>query len=127
MESKNVPGVEALRIDIDQAKPEMPIVIDRAKARRLNVSTYAVADAIRTALFGKEVSTYRVEGDDDDYKIQVRLRDDQRYDVGTIMDMKITFRDMVSGQIRQVPISAVAKDELSTTFSAIKRQDLNAW
>ncbi|MBL7939643.1 MAG: efflux RND transporter permease subunit [Flavobacteriales bacterium] len=124
MESKNVPGVEALRIDIDRAKPEMPIIIDRAKARRLNVSTYAVADAIRSALFGKEVSTYRIEGDDDDYKIMVRLQDDQRYDVGTIMDMKITFRDMLNGQIRQVPISAVATDELSSTFSAIKRTDL---
>ncbi|MBK7084345.1 MAG: efflux RND transporter permease subunit [Flavobacteriales bacterium] len=124
MESKNVPGVEALRVDIDRAKPEMPIIIDRAKARRLNVSTYAVADAIRSALFGKEVSTYRVEGDDDDYKIMVRLQDDQRYDVGTIMDMKITFRDMLNGQIRQVPISAVATDELSSTFSAIKRTDL---
>lgn len=124
LDGKNVPGVEALRIDIDRAKPEMPIVIDRAKARRLNVSTYAVADAIRSALFGKEVSTYRIEGDDDDYKIMVRLKDEQRYDVGTIMDMKITFRDMLNGQIRQVPISAVATDELSSTFSAIKRQDL---
>ena len=124
MESKNVPGVEALRVDIDRQKPEMPIVIDRAKAGRLNVSTYAVADAIRTALFGKEVSTFRVEGDDDDYKIQVRLKDDQRYDVGTIMDMKITFRDMLTGQIRQVPISAVATEGLGTTFSAIKRTDL---
>lgn len=124
MEERNVPGVEALRIDIDRAKPEMPILIDRAKARRLNVSTYAVADAIRTALFGKEVSTYRIEGDDDDYKIMVRLRDDQRYDVGTIMDMNITFRDMLNGQIRQVPISAVATAELGSTFSAIKRTDL---
>ncbi len=124
LEGKNVPGVEALRIDIDRAKPEMPIIIDRAKARRLNVSTYAVADAIRTALFGKEVSTYRIEGDDDDYKIMVRLQDDQRYDVGTIMNMDITFRDMLNGKIRQVPISAVAKEELSSTFSAIKRTDL---
>ena len=124
IESKNVPGVEALRVDIDRAKPEMPIIIDRAKARRLNVSTYAVADAIRTALFGKEVSTYRIDGDDDDYEIQLRLKDAHRYDVGTLMDMKITFRDMLDGKIRQVPISAVAKDELSTTFSAIKRTDL---
>ena len=75
IEDKNVPGVEALRIDIDRAKPEMPIVIDREKARRLNVSTYQVADAIRTALFGKEVSTFRIEGDDDDYEINVRLKD----------------------------------------------------
>ncbi len=124
MESKNVPGVEALRIDIDRAKPEMPIIIDRAKARRLNVSTYAIADAIRSALFGKEVSTYRIEGDDDDYKIMVRLKDEQRYDIDAIMDMKITFRDMLNGQIRQVPISAVATDERTSTFSAIKRTDL---
>jgi multidrug efflux pump subunit AcrB len=75
IEDQNVPGVEALRIDIDRAKPEMPIIIDREKARRLNVSTYAVADAIRTALFGKEVSTFRIEGDDDDYEINVRLKD----------------------------------------------------
>ena len=125
IEDKNVPGVEALRIDIDRAKPEMPIVIDREKARRLNVSTYQVADAIRTALFGKEVSTYRVEGDDDDYEINVRLKDEYRYDTQRLMDMRITFRDMLTGQIRQVPLSAVAREEYSTTFSAIKRKDLD--
>lgn len=124
IDDRNVPGVEALRIDIDRAKPEMPIIIDRAKARRLNVSTYAVADAIRTALFGKEVSTYRIDGDDDDYEINVRLKDEYRYDPQRLMDMKITFRDMLSGQIRQVPISAVATAETGTAFSAIKRKDL---
>ena len=125
IEGKNVAGVEALRIDIDRAKPEMPIVIDREKARRLNVSTYQVADAIRTALFGKEVSTFRIEGDDDDYEINVRLKDQYRYDTQRLMDMRITFRDMLTGQIRQVPISAVAKEEYTTTFSAIKRKDLD--
>jgi multidrug efflux pump len=125
IEERNIPGVEALRIDIDRAKPEMPIVIDREKARRLNVSTYQVADAIRTALFGKEVSTFRIEGDDDDYEINIRMKDDYRYDTQRLMDMRITFRDMLTGQIRQVPISAVAKEEYTTTFSAIKRKDLD--
>ncbi len=124
IEGRNIPGIEALRIDIDRAKPEMPIVIDRAKARRLNVSTYQIADAIRTALFGKEVSTYRIDGDDDDHKINVRLKDQYRYDPQQLMNMKITFRDMLTGQIRQVPISAVAIDEHKSTFSAIKRKDL---
>ena len=125
IEDRNVPGVEQLRIDIDRAKPEMPIVIDREKARRFNVSTYAVADAIRTALFGKEVSTYRIEGDDDDYEINIRLKDEYRYDPQQLMDMRITFRDMLTGQIRQVPISAVADESYTTTFSAIKRKDLD--
>ncbi|MCI1752018.1 MAG: efflux RND transporter permease subunit [Flavobacteriales bacterium] len=125
IEDRNVPGIEALRIDIDRAKPEMPIIIDREKARRLNVSTYAIADAIRTALFGKEVSTFRVEGDDDDYEINVRLKDEYRYNTQQLMDMRITFRDMLTGQIRQVPISSVAKEDYTTTFSAIKRKDLD--
>ncbi len=125
IEDRNVPGIEALRIDIDRAKPEMPIIIDRAKARRYNVSTYAIADAVRTALFGKEVSNYRVEGDDDDHEVNIRLNDEYRYDPQKLMDMKVTFRDMLNGQIRQVPISAVATAERSSTFSAIKRKDLD--
>ena len=84
-----------------------------------------MADAIRTALFGKEVSTFRIEGDDDDYEINIRLKDQYRYDAQQLMDMRITFRDMLNGQIRQVPISAVAKEAYSTTFSAIKRKDLD--
>lgn len=125
IESRNVPGVEALRLDIDRAKPEMPIIIDREKARRLNVSTYAIADAVRTALFGKEVSNYRVEGDDDDHEINIRLNDKYRYDAQQLLDMKVTFRDMLSGKMRQVPISAVAHAERTSTFSAIKRKDLD--
>ncbi len=124
IESRNVPGIEALRLDIDRESPEMPIIIDREKARRLNLSTYAIADAIRTALFGKEVSNYRVEGDDDDHEINIRLNDKYRYDPQQLMDMKVTFRDMLNGQIRQVPISAVAHAERTSTYSAIKRKDL---
>ncbi|MBK9060148.1 MAG: efflux RND transporter permease subunit [Flavobacteriales bacterium] len=125
IELRNVPGIEALRLDIDRAKPEMPIIIDREKARRLNVSTYAIADAVRTALFGKEVSNYRVEGDDDDHEINIRLNDKYRYDPQQLLDMKVTFRDMLNGQIRQIPISAVAHAERTSTFSAIKRKDLD--
>lgn len=44
IEDRNIPGVEALRIDIDCAKPEMPIVIDREKARRLNAIPSCVTE-----------------------------------------------------------------------------------
>lgn len=125
IEARNVPGVEALRINMDRTeKPEMPIVINHEKARRLNVSTYAVADAIRTALFGKEVSTFRIEGDDDDYEINVRLKDEYRYDIQQLMDMRVTFRDMLTGQIRQVPISAVAHAEYASTLA---RSNARTW
>jgi multidrug efflux pump len=127
IESKNVPGVEALRIDIDRAKPEMPITIDREKARRLNVSTYAVADAIRTALFGKEVSTFRMEGDDDDYEINVRLKDAYRYDVQQLMDMKVTFRDMLTGRSARYPSAPWPRRSTAPPSAPSSARTWTAW
>lgn len=118
----NIGGIENLKLDVEQGKPEMPIVIDREKARRFNVSTYQVGDAMRTALFGKEVSRYK-EGEDD-YPINIRLNDEYRYDADALLNQRITFRDQASGKIQQVPISAIATAEKSSTFSAVKRTDL---
>lgn len=119
----NIGGIEELKLDVEQGKPEMPIIIDREKARRLNVSTYQIGDAIRTALFGKEVSTYK-EGEDD-YPIVLRFNDNYRYSTQALLDQKITFRDPSNGKISQVPVSSVAHAEKSSTFSAVKRKDLN--
>ena len=116
-------GIEELKLDVEQGKPEMPIEIDRAKARRLGVSTYAIGDALRTALFGREVSTYK-EGEDD-YPINIRLNDAQRYNSETLLNQRITFRDQATGRIKQVPISAVATASKSSTFSSVKRTDLD--
>jgi multidrug efflux pump subunit AcrB len=122
LNERNVPGVEELKLDVESGKPEMPIVIDREKARRFGVSTYMIGDAMRTALFGKEVSTYK-DGEDD-YPIVVRFKDSNRYDIDALMNQRITFRNQSTGRIAQVPISAVAHTEKSSTFSAVKRKDL---
>lgn len=118
----NIPGIEELKLDVESGKPEMPIIIDREKARRYNVSTYMIGDALRTSLFGKEISTYK-DGEDD-YDIVVRFDDRYRYDIEALMNQRITFRDQASGKIQQVPISAVARAEKTSTFSAVKRKDL---
>jgi len=122
-EDQNIPGVEELKLDIETGKPEMPIIIDRAKARRLNVSTYQIGDALRTALFGKEVSTFK-DGEDD-YPINLRLQEHYRDNEDALMNMRLTFRDQSTGKIAQVPISSVAESEKSSTFSAVKRRDLD--
>ena len=86
----------------------------------------ALDDAIHLAFDqGIDGRLLRIDGDDDDYDINIRLQDQYRYDAQRLMDMKITFRDMLSGQIRQVPISAVAKENYATTYSSIKRKDLD--
>lgn len=122
IEEKRIAGIEELKIDVNKNKPEMPVVIDRDKARRYGLSTYSVGDAIRTSLFGKEVSRYK-EGEDD-YPINIRFMEKYRDNADAILNQKITFRDPATGRIKQVPISAVATFENTQTFNAIKRKDL---
>lgn len=123
IEASSVTGYEKLKLDVEQGKPELNIVIDRQKARRLNVSTGQIGDALRTSIYGKEVSTFKDAKDD--YPINIRLNEKYRYNKDALLNQLITFRNQSNGQIVQVPISAVASIQNSTTFSAVKRKNLN--
>jgi multidrug efflux pump subunit AcrB len=116
-------GVEELKIDVDKRKPELPITIDREKARLYGLSTQNIGYTIRTALFGREVSTFK-DGEDD-YPINVRFEESSRNNVDALMNQKVIFRSASDGQIKEVPISAVATADRSTTFSSVKRKDLD--
>ena len=121
--NSRIKGYDELKIDVTGDKPELPIIVDRAKARTLGVSTGQIGDALRTALFGKEISRYK-KGESD-YPINIRFDDRFRFNLESLMNQKITFRDQSSGRIKQVPISAIATPSKTATFSAVKRNDLN--
>ncbi len=122
IEASSVVGYEELKLDVEQGKPEMNVIIDRQKARRLALSTGQIGDALRTSIYGKEVSTYK-DGEDD-YPINIRLAKKYRNNKEALMNQLITFRNQSNGKIVQVPISAVAKTVNTTTFSAVKRKNL---
>lgn len=117
-----IEGIEKLKSTLELGKPELIVDIDREKARRFGLSTNSIANEIRTALFGKEVSKYK-EGEDD-YEINVRLNQDYRYDVDALLNKQITFRNQNSGELIQVPISSVADVRYGSTYGSIKRKDL---
>ena len=75
----NIPGIEKLMLDLSTRKPELLIDFDRDKLRRYGLSTGMLANELRTSLFGKEISKFKIG--EDDYKIQLRLDDKYRYDV----------------------------------------------
>ncbi len=118
----NISGIEKLQSDLETGKPELKINVNREKARRFGLSTSTIANEIRTGLFGKEISTYK-EGEDD-YEVQLRYSDEYRYDVDAMINKKITYRDQASGKVNQVPISAVADIEYSSTYGSINRKDM---
>ncbi len=117
----NVEGIEELKADVQIGKPEMQIGIDRAAARRYEISTFGIADVIRTAVFGKEISKFK-QGEDD-YPINLRAEENYRNSVSDILNQKITFRNPANGRIAQVPIASVADIKYTSTYSSINRRD----
>jgi multidrug efflux pump subunit AcrB len=121
LDSLNIPGIEELKTDFDQVKPEVVIEIDRIRANREGISTGQIGMELRYAIFGKESSKYR-DGEDQ-YPIQLRFREDQRSNIDRLLNTKITYRDMNTGLIRQIPLAAVARISYPNSYGGINRKD----
>ncbi len=120
LNTKNIPGVDELKIDVNKSKPAMLVEVDREKAGELGVSTGQVGQQLRNAIFGAKAGVYKEDGDD--YDIYVRFNEEDKYNKSAIFNQKMTFRDQASGQIKSIPVSAVAKQKNNSGFSSIKHK-----
>jgi multidrug efflux pump subunit AcrB len=119
--TKNIAGIDELKIDVNKSKPSMQVEIDRQKAGELGVSAGQVGQILRNSIFGSKAGIYKENGDD--YNIYVRFNKENRYSTSALFDQNIIFRDAVSGKIKEIPISVIATQKNSSGFSAIKHKD----
>ena len=119
----NVSGVEELKIDVNKNKPGIQLNIDREKAGELGVSTSQVGQLLRTSLFGSKAGIFKKDGDD--YEINVRFNEKNRFDNNALYNQNIIFRDPANGQIKEIPVTALIERENITSFNAIKHRQLN--
>ncbi len=119
--SRNIEGIEELKIDVNKSSPAMEVVVDREKAGELGVAVGQVGNQLRRSLFGDKAGIYKNEGED--YDINVRFSEDLRYNTSALFNQNIIFRDQSSGQIKEIPVSAVASQRNTSGFSAIKHKD----
>lgn len=122
MDTNRVEGVENLQPDVDLNNPEITINVDREKAMIEGVTTGQLGQEIRAAVFGREVS--KIKDGEDEYKIQVRYTDLLRNNVTDLMNMRITFFDMNTMQVKSLPLSAVAKVDYTNTTGGVKRKNV---
>lgn len=119
---QKISGIVNLKSDFVSNKPEIVFDIDRERAQREGLSTAQVAMEIRSAVYGQEATKFRDV--DDEYPVQLRYQYDQRADIETIRNLKITFRDMnMGGMVRSVPISALSTIRYDYTYAGIKRKN----
>jgi multidrug efflux pump len=119
--SKHIPGIERLQVDVNKESPELEVKVDRVNAGSLGVSTGQLGFNLRRSVYGQEISTYK-EGDDD-YNIVMRMQDDQRKNESILFNQSLTFRNQNNGQIVQVPISGVSTTQKTETYNMIKRKN----
>ncbi len=122
IENSPIQGIEGLKTDIELGKPELLVEINRDKAQRYGLSTMVIASTLRTALFGKDVSDFKVG--EEEYPIQIRLAEKYRNDISTLMNQKITYLNQATGMLSQVPISAVADFKFGSTYGSVNRIDM---
>jgi multidrug efflux pump subunit AcrB len=122
LDTNRIYGIDNLKMDVDINNPEITINIDRERALREGISTAQIGMEIRSAVFGKEESKLK-EGEDE-YKIQVRYNQLQRNNINDLMNMRLTFRDMATMGIKQVPLNAVATVDYTNTSGGIKRKNV---
>jgi multidrug efflux pump subunit AcrB len=118
--TKNIPGVDELKIDVNKGKPAMRVIVDREKAGEMGVSAGQVGNQLRRSIFGEKAGIYKKDGED--YDIYVRFNEENRYNKSALFNQNITFRDMASGQIKEIPVSTVASQKNTSSFSAIKHK-----
>lgn len=119
--TKNIAGIEELKIDVNKGKPSMQVIVDREKAGELGVAVGQVGNQLRRSLFGEKAGIYKKDGED--YNINVRFNEENRYEKSALFNQNIIFRDPANGQIKEIPVSAVASQRNTSSFSAIKHRD----
>ncbi|AUC13661.1 copper transporter [Tenacibaculum sp. SZ-18] len=119
--TKSISGVAELKIDVNKSKPTMLVNVDRKKAGELGVSASQVGQQLRNSIFGTKAGVYKEDGED--YDIYVRFNKDNRYNTSAIFNQTLIFRDISTGQVKSIPVSAVANQKNTSGFSAIKHKN----
>jgi multidrug efflux pump len=122
IKENGISGVSELKMDMEFNKPEIVWDIDIERSASDKIKPATIANEVRTAIFGLEVSKYR-DGIDQ-YPIMLRYLPEQRNNINTVVNHVSTFRDMsFGGQLRNVPISNYVNIRYGETYSGIKRKD----
>ena len=114
---KNIPGITDTEISREEGSPEQIIRIDRQKAADLGLGVTRIGDALQTAIGGTQASYFREAGKQ--YRILVRLSEEDRRDLGELLDLTVMnnrgepviLRNVVETMNQEGPVRIERKDQ----------------
>jgi HAE1 family hydrophobic/amphiphilic exporter-1 len=111
---KGLEGVSYVRLNVDDSRPEIQMLIDRQRADAVGVSIDTILQSIETSMAGTVASKYR-EGRDE-YDIRVRLQETDRSEVADLDRIFV----MASGG--KVPLRSLTVSKPGTGPVVIERR-----
>jgi len=112
----NIPGTVDIAVSMEKGSPEVWVNVDRQKASAMGLNEADVADAVRTAVYGRIAGKYRSHGDE--YDIRVRLREPDRSRIEDLGQLPIR---LPTGDL--VRVENVARVEKERGPIKIERKD----
>lgn len=117
-----VPGVVDVSSSLDQDKSEVRVVVDRARAVNVGLSTAQVVQTLGPLVGGKAATTYEDE-DGDSYDVRVRLPEDFRRNQDQLGRLTL-LSTQPNGARVLVPLRDIARFHLDISPAQIQRLDL---
>jgi len=110
----DVPGLVNLRSDLEVTRPELSFRVDRRRAALLGLNPTIIGNFLKTAVFGREVGTYRQFNDE--YDITIRLPRSQREKIQDLFRLHVP-----SNTGHAVPLSSLGTFDYRPGFGTIHR------
>src|SRR6185436_4057556 len=115
---KAIPGAVDVDSSLVAGKPQLNILIDRARAADLGVQVSDIASALQLLIAGQKVSSYEEAGEQYD----VRLRATQAYRTDEDMLQLITVPSRKLGLVSLADVVTVGRAEGLATISRYQRE-----
>jgi multidrug efflux pump len=109
------PKLVGLQSDLEAARPELSVRVDRELAALYGLTTAQVGNAIRAAINGVEAAKYRTGNDE--YDIVVRLAEPYRNELEGLRELTVMNEGV------QVPLVSVATWSVEPGAGTIRRKD----
>jgi cobalt-zinc-cadmium resistance protein CzcA len=117
-----VPGVTDLGVFASLGQPTVRIDVDRARAARYGLAPGDVNNTIQAAIGGQAAGNVYEEGSDRNFPIIVRLAPEYRKSLAAIRAIMIGAPNLSGSGVVQIPLTDVAKVELTSGASFIYRE-----
>lgn len=85
---RDVPGITDVDASREEGTPQESLTVDREKAADLGLSVRDVAEALQTAIAGREAGQFRAG--DNSHRILVQLEDAERMSIDEVLDLTVT-------------------------------------